>query len=46
MAVVGQLANRNALTHERYNAKAIARWREIAALLRACRDQFNTKHGR
>ena len=32
--------NRNALKHGRYTAEAIARRREVAALLRACRDQL------
>jgi len=36
----GQPGNRNALKHGRYTADAIARWREVAALLRACRDQL------
>ena len=32
--------NQNALKHGRYTAEAIARRREVAALLRACRDQL------
>jgi hypothetical protein len=36
----GQPDNRNALRHGRYSAEAIARRREVAALLRACRDQL------
>ena len=32
--------NRNALKHGRYSAEAIACRREVAALLRACRDQL------
>jgi hypothetical protein len=36
----GQPGNRNALKHGRYTAEAIARRREVAALLRACRDQL------
>ena len=35
-----QLGNRNALKHGRYTAEAIAQRREVAALLRACRDQL------
>ena len=36
----GQPGNQNALRHGRYTAEAIARRREVAALLRACRDQL------
>jgi hypothetical protein len=36
----GQPDNRNALKHGRYTAEAIAQRREVAALLRACRDQL------
>jgi hypothetical protein len=36
----GQPGNSNALKHGRYTAEAIARRREVAALLRACRDQL------
>jgi hypothetical protein len=32
--------NRNALKHVYYTAEAVARRREVAALLRACRDQL------
>jgi hypothetical protein len=32
--------NRNAFRHGRYSAEAIAKRREVAALLRACRDQL------
>ena len=32
--------NRNAFRHGRYTAEAIAKRREVAALLRACRDQI------
>jgi hypothetical protein len=32
--------NQNAFRHGRYTAEAIARQREVAALLRACRDQL------
>jgi hypothetical protein len=32
--------NRNALKHGRYTAEAVARRREVAALLRACREQL------
>jgi hypothetical protein len=38
----GQPDNRNALRHGRYTAEAIARRREVAALLRACRDQLGS----
>jgi hypothetical protein len=34
--------NQNALRHGRYTAEAVARRREVAALLRACRDQLGT----
>jgi hypothetical protein len=36
----GQPDNRNALKHGRYTAEAIAQRREVAALLRACREQL------
>ena len=36
----GQPGNRNAFRHGRYTAEAIARRREVAALLRACRDHL------
>ena len=36
----GQPGNRNALKHGRYSAKVMACRREVAALLRACRDQI------
>ena len=36
----GQPDNRNAFRHGRYSAEAMARRREVAALLRACRDQL------
>jgi glucans biosynthesis protein len=32
--------NQNALRHGRYTAEAIAQRRELAALLRACRNQL------
>ena len=32
--------NRNAFRHGRYTAEAIAKRREVAALIRACRDQL------
>jgi uncharacterized protein YjcR len=32
--------NRNAFKHGRYSAEAIAQRREVAALIRACRDQL------
>jgi uncharacterized protein YjcR len=34
--------NQNALRHGRYTAEAIARRREVAALLRACRDRLGS----
>jgi hypothetical protein len=37
--------NRNALKHGRYTAEGIARHREVAALLRACRDQLGSMRG-
>jgi hypothetical protein len=36
----GQPGNRNAFRHGCYTAEAIAQRREVAALLRACRDQI------
>jgi hypothetical protein len=38
--------NRNALKHGRYTAEAVARRREVAALLRACREQLDNIRGR
>jgi len=38
----GQPGNRNAFRHGRYSAEAIAQRREVAALIRACRDQLGT----
>jgi hypothetical protein len=38
----GQPGNRNAWKHGRYSADAIAQRREVAALLRACRDLLGT----
>jgi hypothetical protein len=38
--------NRNALKHGRYTAEAIARRREVAALLQACRDRLGAMRGR
>jgi hypothetical protein len=35
-----QLGNQNAFRHRRYTAEAIVQWREVAALLRACREQL------
>jgi hypothetical protein len=32
--------NQNALKHGRYTAEAVARRREVAALIRACRDRL------
>jgi hypothetical protein len=37
-----QPGNRKAFKHGRYSAEAIAKRREVAALLRACRDQLGT----
>jgi hypothetical protein len=34
------MGNQNALKHGRYTAEAITQRREMAALLRACRDQL------
>ncbi len=42
----GQPGNRNALKHGRYTAEAIARRREVAALICACRDWLDALHGR
>ena len=36
----GQPGNHNAWKHGRYTAEAIAQRREVAALLRACRDRL------
>ena len=36
----GPSDNRNAFRHGRYTAEAVARRREVAALLRACRDRL------
>jgi uncharacterized protein YjcR len=36
--------NRNALKHGRYTAEAIDQRREVAALIRACRDRFGAMH--
>jgi hypothetical protein len=36
--------NRNALKHGRYTAEAVARRREVAALLRACRDWLGSMY--
>jgi hypothetical protein len=38
----GQPGNHNAWKHGRYTAEAIAQRREVAALLRACRDQLDS----
>jgi hypothetical protein len=37
----GQPGNHNALKHGLYTAEAIARRREVAALIRACRDRLD-----
>jgi hypothetical protein len=42
----GQPRNSNALKHGRYTAEAIARRREVAALLRACREQLGSMSDR
>jgi hypothetical protein len=42
----GQPGNQNALKHGCYTAEAIARRREVAALLRACRDRLGAMRGR
>jgi glucans biosynthesis protein len=34
--------NRNALKHGYYTAETVARRREVAVLLRACRDQLGS----
>jgi hypothetical protein len=36
----GQPGNRNALKHGHYTAEAIAQRREVAALIRACRERL------
>jgi hypothetical protein len=41
----GPPGNRNAWRHGRYTAEAIARRREVAALLRACRDRLGSMRG-
>jgi hypothetical protein len=41
----GQPGNHNALKHGRYTAEAIAQRREIAALIRACRDRLGAMRG-
>jgi hypothetical protein len=38
----GQPGNGNAWKHGRYTAEAVARRREVAALLRACREQVDS----
>jgi hypothetical protein len=38
--------NRNALKHGRYTAEAVARRREVAALIRVCREQLGTMYGK
>jgi hypothetical protein len=37
--------NQNALKHGRYTAEAIARRREVAVLIRACREQLGSMRG-
>ena len=39
------VGNQNAFKHGRYTAEAIAQRREVAALLRACRDQLGGMRG-
>jgi hypothetical protein len=34
--------NQNALKHGRYTAENMAHWRDVAALLRVCRDQLSS----
>jgi glucans biosynthesis protein len=41
----GQPGNHNALKHGRYTAEAIAQRREVAALIRACRDRLGSMRG-
>jgi hypothetical protein len=41
----GQPGNRNALKHGRYTAEAIAGRREVAALIRACRERLGAMRG-
>jgi hypothetical protein len=41
----GQPGNHNALKHGLYTAEAIARRREVAALLRACWEQLGARRG-
>ena len=36
--------NRKAFKHGRYSAEAIAKRREVAALLRACRDRLGSMY--
>jgi hypothetical protein len=38
----GQPDNRNAWKHGHYTAEAVAQRREVAALIRACREQFGS----
>jgi hypothetical protein len=38
----GQPGNRNALKHGHYTAEAVAQRREVAALIRACRDRLGS----
>ena len=42
----GQPGNQNALKHGRYTAEAIAWRREVAVLLRSCRDQLGSMRDR
>jgi hypothetical protein len=37
--------NQNAFRHGRYTANAMARKREVVALLRACREQLGSMRG-
>jgi glucans biosynthesis protein len=37
--------NQNALKHGHYTAEAIARRREVAVLIQACRDQLSAMRG-
>ena len=42
----GQPGNHNALKHGHYTAEAIAQRREVATLIRACREQIKGIRGR
>jgi hypothetical protein len=40
----GQPGNRNAFRHGHYTAEAVARRWEVAALIRACREQLGSMY--